>query len=103
MQQWTEQAVKACLDGRFYRLTESGRVITRKVTRDYIPSYEPPPEQKQATARKGTVRRPWDQAELSRLVQLRALGVSIKAAASTLGRCPKHTGIILKNMPQVSA
>jgi hypothetical protein len=92
MQQWTEQQISLSLDGTFTRLTEAGHVVRRKVPRDFIPAYDPPKEQKQASSQKGRKRgpcRPWSPEDDAGLIELRKMRVTKEECARLLRRCRK--------------
>ena len=91
---WTEQQIRHALDGTFTKFTDAGRVVTRKVPHDFIPPYDPPPEQKQASSARGIAkgpRRPWTEDDDRKLLSLRARGVNQEECARLLRRCIKVT------------
>jgi hypothetical protein len=90
---WTEQAISASLDGTFTKLTDAGHLVTRKVKKDFIPSYDPPKEQKQATSTKGVKRGPykgsWGPDDDTALIELRRQRVTREDCARLMRRCRK--------------
>jgi hypothetical protein len=89
---WTEQQISIALDGTFTRLTDANHVVTRKVPASFIPSYDPPKEQKQASSQKGKPRGPyrvWTVEDDHNLIELRKMRVTKEECARLLRRCRK--------------
>jgi len=95
MQQWTEQQIRLSLDGTFTftRETHSGlRFFTKKVPRDYMPSFDPAPEYDLKFAPKKPFRGPktrWSHQDEMTLIEFCRKGVSMEAAAAVMKRCAK--------------
>jgi hypothetical protein len=88
MQQWTEQQIRLSLDGTFtfMRETPAGvRFYTREVALDYLPSFDPPPDDPPRARLPGPSPR-WTRAEEATLIELCRNGVSMQAAAGIMKR-----------------
>jgi hypothetical protein len=95
--QWTEQAIKSCLDGTFTRLTHWGEFVTKEVPKGFIPNYDAPPKPR-AVKHPGvgsgryprSLRKPWTPEEDQMLLQLRAAGVTKRSCCGILRRSIKY-------------
>jgi hypothetical protein len=84
---WTEERIRAALDGTLTRLAENGRVVTDKVKPDYIPTHK-----MSGGCTKGIPRgnyRMWTPEDTALLLKLRAQGETTIAISRVLARHPR--------------
>jgi hypothetical protein len=98
---WTEQQISIALDGTFTRLTDANHVVTRKVPKSFIPSYDPPKEQKQASSQKGKPRGPyrhWSEDDDRALIEFRRMRITKEECARLLRRCRKKVSARINHL-----
>lgn len=86
---WTEAAIREALDGTVTGLDSNGRVVTRKVAKDFVPLHEPSTG---SNGGKGIPRenyRKWLPSETALLIELHAKGYTQIAIGQVLERHPR--------------